>query len=135
MGYTICFTGSIKINPPFTATEVAEFKAFSAQRHDAGSYPGIWCEWVPTPKGDAIAWNGAEKFYYSPEWMQYVVDRFVKVVPGRHANGEIEAYGEDDDDQWVLVVEDNVVTAPMVRREHRFHKLFERFLNLFQISD
>jgi hypothetical protein len=40
--------------------------------------------------------------------------------PGRLANGQIEAQGEDVGDQWVLVVEDNLVTAPTLRGEHGY---------------
>jgi hypothetical protein len=95
--------------------------------------PGLWCQWEPIDDGTAIEWNGVEKFYDSAEWMTYLIDTFLK--PGATAsehmatcplctfppefkdftfdhvlNGEIEAQGEDPDDHWFLVVQDNQVT-------------------------
>jgi hypothetical protein len=102
--------------------------------------PGLWCNWVITKSigdrndiqhpqeeleweeapWDQIEWNGAEKFYSSPEWMVYIIDHFLgrephaqKELPfllGNHmVNGEIFAQGENFSDRWVLVVEDNKV--------------------------
>ena len=83
--------------------------------------PGLWCNWVPTEDGTAIQWNEAEKFYNSKEWMAYLIDHFLR--SGAHAagelhflqanhvlNGTIKAQGEDIEDRWKLVVEDNVVS-------------------------
>lgn len=97
------------------------------------SQPGLWCKWVPTESGEAIVWDEGEKFYDSEEWMRYLIDTFLK--PGcvveklmedgqlsdeialqfadftfdHVCNGTIEADGEDPDDRWLIVVEDNVV--------------------------
>lgn len=95
--------------------------------------PGLWCGWVPTEDGVGIEWNGVEKFYRSEEWMAYLIDTFLKPgatvqqelaapVTGRvyadefrhftfdhQVNGVIEAQGEDSDDRWDLVVQDNAV--------------------------
>ena len=40
--------------------------------------PGLWCRWEPTKDGTAIKWNGVEKFYYSEEWMTYLIEVFLK---------------------------------------------------------
>lgn len=96
--------------------------------------PGLWCQWVPAVNetdelGDpvsanAIEWDGGEKFYYAPEWMQYIIDHFIGSDPiakqvdpekfsflqGHKVNGVIDAQGEDPDDRWRLVVEDNIVS-------------------------
>jgi hypothetical protein len=86
--------------------------------------PSLWCQWVPNEDGTAIEWDGQEKFYESEAWMAYVIDHFLK--PGAEAskvgdpqfagftfdhvcNGTIEAQGEQHDDKWRLVVEDNIV--------------------------
>lgn len=86
--------------------------------------PGLWCNWEPSPMGDFLAWNGGEKFYYAAEWMAYLIDHFLK--PGAEASkaqsplfehftfdhvvhGTIEAQGDDPDDRWALVVENNEV--------------------------
>lgn len=86
--------------------------------------PGLWCNWEPSPDGRKIEWSEAEKFYNAAEWMAYLIDHFLK--PGAEAsktqsplfehftfdhvvNGMIEAQGEDPDDRWSLIVEDNEV--------------------------
>lgn len=98
--------------------------------------PGLWCQWEPSDDGTEISWDGVEKFYSADEWMKYIIDHFLK--PGavlqerlqsgwfadngypvderfKHftfdhvCNGKIEAQGEDPEDRWRLVVEDNVV--------------------------
>lgn len=92
--------------------------------------PGLWCQWIPTDDGTAIQWDCGEKFYDSEEWMQYLIDHFLK--PGAEAsksgdpqfagftfdhvcNGEIEAAGESGDDFWLLVVKDNDVSTKQGR--------------------
>jgi hypothetical protein len=96
--------------------------------------PGLWCKWEPADDGTAIRWNGGEKFYDPVERMRYLIDTFLKPGAGlktelgeptagrtypeefRHfmfdhlLNGTIEAQGEEPDDHWFLVVEDNEVT-------------------------
>jgi hypothetical protein len=85
--------------------------------------PGLWCGWTVSNDGTRIEWDGGEKFYYATDWMQYLIDHFLK--PGaigkgapelegftfdHTVNGAIEARGEERGDIWQLVVEDNRVT-------------------------
>ncbi|HRO59371.1 MAG TPA: hypothetical protein PKZ27_03015 [Rhodocyclaceae bacterium] len=151
MGYTTEFEGSIAIEPPLNAEEIAFLKKFNETRRmnrERGPYfvdgtgdfgqgadsdikdfnsppegqPGLWCQWRPTEDGTTIEWDGGEKFYYSVEWMEYIIEHFLK--PGALAkdelpflqanhicNGEIEAQGEDRDDRWKLVVQNNHVKS------------------------
>lgn len=150
MGYTTEFQGQINIDPPLNAAEIEYLQKFAntrrmdrangpyfvdgggfkGQGHDADvrdhnrppeGQPGLWCQWVPNADGTAIKWDEGEKFYYSQEWMTYLIDHFLK--PGALAasalpflqanhtlNGIIKAQGEDMDDRWKLVVADNVVS-------------------------
>jgi len=83
--------------------------------------PGLWCQWRPTDDGQYLEWDGGEKFYNSPEWMKYIIDHFMEPSPTAKdtlpflqthiLNGEIEAQGEDNDDRWRLIVENNVVSV------------------------
>lgn len=88
--------------------------------------PGLWCQWVPTDDGTAIEWDGGEKFYCSVEWMEYIIEHFLapnakakSVLPFLQANhtvnGVIRAEGEERDDVWELVVEDNNVSRRSVK--------------------
>ena len=82
--------------------------------------PGLWCNWEATEDGQYIQWDGGEKFYSSLEWMQYLIDHFIGHSPiakselpflQHHSlSGRIEAQGEDYNDRWLLVVEDNLAS-------------------------
>lgn len=90
--------------------------------------PGLWCQWTPTDDGTTLVWDEGEKFYHAAEWMKYLVEnllapsavdylidhgtedpRLVNFTCGHTVNGEIEADGEESDDFWKLIVDDNVV--------------------------
>lgn len=161
MGYTTEFTGRVAVSPPLNEAEIGYLRKFAGTRRmrrgkgpyfvDGTGYagqghdpdiigyneppegqPGLWCKWEPADDGTAIAWNGAEKFYYADTWMAYLIDHFL--APGAAAshasgdaaayfteftfdhvlNGEIDAQGEEYDDQWRLVVQDNVVSVEVL---------------------
>lgn len=94
--------------------------------------PGLWCQWRPSEDGARIGWDGAEKFYHAAEWMQYIIDHFLTPAAqeaqrqfnrdaeaagnpfdgftfDHKVSGVIKAQGEDADDKWRLIVEDNEV--------------------------
>lgn len=151
MGYHTDFSGSINIEPPLNAEEIAFLEKFNKTRRmdrEQGPYyvedngdcfmqvtgksgirnvnkppagqPGLWCQWAPSENGTYLEWDQGEKFYDAEEWMEYLIDYFLK--PGCRArselpflqanhicNGEIRADGEEHGDIWKLVVKDNVV--------------------------
>ncbi len=155
MGYTTEFNGRVKVTPPLSAAEVTYINAFAESRRmerDAGPYfvggsgnfgqghdsdirnynsadesqPSLWCQWVATGDGEYIEWDGGEKFYEAPAWMQYIISHFIGSSPmAKHANskwltehlqghvcnGIIEAQGEEAEDQWTLVVQNNKVSV------------------------
>lgn len=129
MGYTTTFTGSVTVDPPLNAEEIAFLQEFAATRHEGRSCdtPGIWCKWVPSDDGSTIAWNGLEKFYQSSEWMQYLIDRFLAAPKGRKPkrrgpvgltrnhvlNGSFTATGQDGA-VWTIDVTDNAVVTTEV---------------------
>jgi hypothetical protein len=116
---------------PYFVDGTGEF----GQGHDAdirdfnrppAGQPGLWCHWTPTNGGTAIEWDGGEKFYHADAWMAYLIDHFLK--PGAEAsksndpqfnqftfdhvcNGVIKAQGEDMDDRWKMLVEDNKMST------------------------
>lgn len=151
MGYHTEFWGSVTVDPPLNDAEIAYLTAFSETRRmdrregpyfvgGSGEFgqgrdsdiidynrpprgqPGLWCQWVPTSGGTEIEWDGGEKFYDSVEWMEYLIEHFLK--PGALAknelpflqanhtvNGEIHAQGGESSDRWKLVVKDNRVSV------------------------
>lgn len=72
--------------------------------------PGLWCQWIPTDLGDAIEWDGGEKFYHYTDWLIYIIDHFLKPW-GYVLNGEVTWEGEGADDLGQIIVTDNVVTT------------------------
>jgi hypothetical protein len=70
--------------------------------------PGLWCKWKPTDDGLGIEWDGREKAYDMPEWVVYLINRYLG-PRGYILNGVIEAQGEDHEDVWTLRVSDNMV--------------------------
>jgi len=72
--------------------------------------PGLWCQWVPTDDFSSLEWNGAEKFYCYTEWLEYLIDNFLKPW-GYTLNGEVTWRGEEHSDIGLLLVTNNVVTT------------------------
>jgi hypothetical protein len=75
--------------------------------------PGLWCKWEPGEDGTTIRWSGAEKFYDYDEWLQYLIDNFLKPW-GYIVEGIVKYEGEDPDDFGRLRVDggDKVVKMP-----------------------
>jgi len=164
MGYTTEFEGSVTVTPALNEQEVDFINRFSdsrrmlrtngpyyigggdfgqARENDIIDYnrppegqPGLWCQWVASEDGTEKHWNGAEKFYYSAEWMQYLIAHFIGSDPkakyaepdnfqflqGHTCAGTIRAQGEESDDCWELEVKNNVVevyTLEKVRSKRR----------------
>jgi hypothetical protein len=70
--------------------------------------PGLWCQWRPSGGADAIVWDEGEKFYNYIEWIEYIVENFLK--PWGHVlNGSVEWQGEDSDDFGQIVITNNNV--------------------------
>ena len=83
--------------------------------------PGLWCQWTPDELGTRIEWDGGEKFYESEAWMRYLVEHFIGSAPiaakelpfltGHVLSGVIEAQGEDSDDHYWIIVENDAVSV------------------------
>lgn len=70
--------------------------------------PGLWCKWAPNETGDAIEWDGAEKFYDYVDWLRYLIANFIQPW-GYKLNGEVAWEGEEQGDVGKLIVKDNAV--------------------------
>ena len=79
--------------------------------------PGLWCKWAPSEDGTAIEWNGAEKFYSYIEWLEYIINHFLKPW-GLALNGEVEYQGEESDDFGKIIVSENVVARKIGRKAY-----------------
>ena len=75
--------------------------------------PGLWCQWVVQSneddvEGQQLEWDGDEKFYEYIAWLKYLITNFFEPWNVK-LNGEIEWFGESNDDRGKIVVTDNVV--------------------------
>lgn len=86
----------------------SEYTGVVDQNEPPTGQPGLWCQWVPTEDGMGLEWDGGEKFYNFVEWMQYIIDHFLKPW-GITVNGEIQWQGEEMGDRGLLIVTNNVV--------------------------
>jgi hypothetical protein len=70
--------------------------------------PNLYCQWYLTEGGEGIECNGPVKFYDYTEWLEYLINHFLKVW-GYTLNGEVEWSGESGGDVGKIYVKDNVV--------------------------
>lgn len=89
---------------------------------DGTPYPHL--AWHPCPTGCCLSWDGSEKSRMAEEWLQYLIDHFLR--PGAHArlsrraefeqftfdhvvSGTIAAERDDTRELFLIVCEDNQV--------------------------
>jgi hypothetical protein len=70
--------------------------------------PGFWCQWVPNSDGTCIEWDEGEKFYFYVEWVEYLINNFLKPW-GYTINGKVSWRGESFHDIGTIMITDNVV--------------------------
>lgn len=129
------FSESRRVNRPEGPYVVDGRDINARDERQCPEQPSVWCDWVATHDGAGIEWDGVEKFYNGDLWMTYLIDTFLKPgatvqreladpVPGRkypdafqhftfdhQVSGVIEAQGDQPDDRWDLVVQDNTVSV------------------------
>lgn len=102
MGVTTELIGEASITPPLNGSETSYLQEFCRIRHmrstlsvysvvqldwidprildsnePPAGVPGLWCPW--TTDGSTLRWDGIEKNYNNEEWLQYLIDRFLRV--------------------------------------------------------
>jgi hypothetical protein len=160
MGVSTKYLGHVEIEPSLNQTEYDYLHAFARSRRsyrpggpyavrpehpDTGSavrevelynqiadgQPGYWCQWVPCPHGCCLVWDGHEKFYAGPAWLQYLIDHFLRrdaraSTSGgspfadfsfdHEMNGMIVGEQGDTRELFLIRVETNEVTKEILRR-------------------
>jgi hypothetical protein len=74
-----------------------------------GKPPTCYCQWVPSKDLLGLEWDKNEKFYYSKEWLVYLIENFIKPW-GYTLNGESPWYIDDFEEAGILKVSNNIVT-------------------------
>lgn len=71
--------------------------------------PGLWCQWVVSPDGFYLEWDGGEKFYSYIDWLKYLIKNFFQPW-GVELSGEVTWQGEDSSDMGKIIVKGYDVT-------------------------
>lgn len=141
MGFTTLFWGRIEVEPALPEATRRRLVEWASQDHRDGSTPGVWCQWVPTPDGSALVWDGEEKFYDADSWMRYIIGQF---IADKHtANGLVFAATEPEMglfSAWSMTVKDNVVLVvdyevPYLDFDDETEELLEKIDILGALSD
>lgn len=72
--------------------------------------PGLYCQWTPNADGTALEWDENEKFYHYVEWLEYLVEHFLKPW-GYELSGSVHWYGEDPGDSGVIYAKGHRIKA------------------------
>jgi len=72
--------------------------------------PGLWCQWRPTANATGIEWDRCSNFYDYVEWLQYLIDHFLKPW-GYTLTGTVRWRGEEFDDVGRITVTANAITV------------------------
>lgn len=111
MVYTTEFEGQFDLDKPLTNEQRKTLEALPIKRfHDMQSGPSstFCCRWNPTPNGTSIRWSGNGKFYNYVEWLEHIVEEFLKPW-GYVLNGRMNWAGEEIFDIGMILVKNNVV--------------------------
>lgn len=117
MGYTTRFEGELKLNRPLTVREFRDIQDMNDDpkmcEHYTGTpdtIPEAYMQWIPNKYGEAIVWDGGEKFYNYIHWLRWLIKHYLK-PRDLVLNGELTWRGEEMDDIGTLTVVDNKVTS------------------------
>ena len=116
MGYNTIYLRPFTLDQALSAERIREFREFSDSPHEGLLEHSVYCQWVPTADGKGIEWDGNEKFYEGKEWLQIIVEKFLKPW-GLVLNGECPWYNELLE-AGILTVTDNHVTEKPVSIEY-----------------
>ena len=111
VGYTTDFTGQFDLDKQLTLDDFRLLEDLSGtDGRDEDECPDAYCQWEPTKDGRGIRWDGGEKFYLYPEWLQWIIDQ-VLTPKGYVLTGQVAFRGEDTGDRGTLVIEDGKVVS------------------------
>jgi len=110
MGYTTEFEGEFRLSRPLTVPEYRKLHELANTRHGGDTrpdpkFPGYYCQWTVNEDATALVWDGGEKFYEYVDWMNYIIDNFLKPW-GVTLSGTIHYQGEAIGDHGNLVIRD-----------------------------
>lgn len=112
MGYNTRFSGTLKFSTPVTVQMLAKLNTMLGE--DAGKIAGSsdrdygYIHLVVSKDFSGIEWDsGTEKTYYLEKSVNVVITEMRKEWPEFGLTGQLMAQGEDMEDRWALVIEDD----------------------------
>jgi hypothetical protein len=110
MGYNTEFEGKFTFDKGnFLSAEQAAGINLLEDHQTKLQKPNYACDWEAYGDGHAIEWNGNEKFSNSVEWIEFIIEEFLKPW-GKNLNGTVRYRGEDFDDVGSIIIKDNVIS-------------------------
>lgn len=115
-------------------------KGFAGQDHEdniidynrpPSTQPSLWCQWRPTDDGEALQWDGGEKFYAYVEWLEYLIKNIITPA-GYTLNGTVHWQGEEIGDIGNIVVINNKVKTIEGKRELKKSTKYVKALRVLQ---
>jgi hypothetical protein len=112
MGCTTKFTGHLSFTRELTASELAVVSSFFNE--DCRDHP----DWVSfgetlfyidlklTKDFSGIEWDGSEKTYFLDKLINVLITEVKKKIHDFGLSGSMDAQGEDIDDAWTLLIND-----------------------------
>jgi hypothetical protein len=94
----------------FIAEEIVPGKVVKNYNYHGENVPALYCQWIPTPDGTALVWDGIEKFNKYVEWLEFLIAHFLAPW-GYTLTGSVAWEGEYSDDTGVITIIDNRVDA------------------------
>ena len=143
MGLHTSYLGHIRIAPALSPDEIEFVRRFNETRHcgedsaplrtvqhpaenestgDVGAYnraapgmPGLWCPWTCCAAGCCLHWDGVEKPDSPQQWLEYLIDRFLR--PGA-------LLGDDPEARRLGLTFDHVLDGVLVGERRETSELF-----------
>jgi hypothetical protein len=111
MGYSTDFKGELKFKEELPASELAEVKKFldedSSDHPEWGNIERYYVDLEFLNDFSGLKWNGAEKTYGMVQVVNMIINNMIEHVNSDFGfTGELQAQGEDMDDRWVLLIND-----------------------------
>jgi hypothetical protein len=86
MGFSTIYLKSFQLDRPLTPEQAEELIEFNETEHEdengepggEGKPPTYYCQWVPTADRAGLEWDKNEKFYFGPEWLEYLIEQYIK---------------------------------------------------------
>lgn len=121
MGYNTRFTGELKFKNELTASQLSKIKGFigeDCREHPEWNGNGLYyVKLVFLDDFSGVKWDeNSESTYDLPEIVNMITTNMRLLWPDFSFEGKLSAQGEDADDRWTLVINDDGM-AEEVRME------------------